>query len=692
MDSTPQREPRELMRQLLAGQLDRRGFIRRALALGFSASAVAGFLAACGGTPTATTTTSSSSSSAAATSSSSSSTSAAATSSAAGAASSSSTTKAATTSAASSAASSSAATSSAASSSASSSAAASASPTGGGASLGVKTDKPLGAGGGLGPGPKKRGGGGTVKLLWWQAPTIANPHQAQGTKDFDLSRITYEPLASFGPDDKLVPFLAAEIPSVDNGGVAKDGKSVTWKLKSGIKWSDGQPFTAKDVIFTWKYTTDKDTAAVTQGVYKGIANVEAPDDNTVKITFQEVTPGWYSVFVGTNGMILPEHVFKDQMGTNTKNSPANLKPVGTGPYRLTDFKPGDTATFEINPNWRDANGPFFDSVEMKGGGDATSAARAVLQTGDYNVAWNLQIEPAIINQMQQSGGKGKLELTPNWGIERIAVNFSDPNKEVNGQRSEKNTPHPFQSDPKVREAYTYLCDRKTVAETLYGPAGQPTANMLTNPKPLASPNTKWSFDIDKAKQILDDAGYKLSGQYRAKGGVQLKVLFQTSTNTVRQKHQQIVKDAFEKAGIQMELKSIDAGVYFSSDAGNPDTLSHFYADLEMYTNSNDSPDPWNYFESWTTDEIAQKENSWNLSNPNRWSNKEYDDTVKAAKTELDSAKRTQQFIHLNDLLVNDVAVIPQVDRLGPQAFSKEINGANVTAWDLTTWNIANWVK
>jgi peptide/nickel transport system substrate-binding protein len=442
MEPATQREPQELMRQLMAGQLDRRGFIRRAIALGFSASAVATFLAACGGTPTATTTTSSSSSTsaAAATSSSSSSTSAAASSAAGGAASSSATTtKAATSSSSSSAA------SSAANSSATTSAAATASPTSSGSSgLGVKTDKPIAAGGGLGPGPTKRGGGGAVKLLWWQAPTIANPHLAQGTKDFDLSRITYEPLASFGPDDKLTPFLAAEIPSADNGSVAKDGKSVTWKLKQGIKWNDGQPFTAKDVVFTWKYTTDKDTAAVTTGIYKGIASVEAPDDYTVKITFQDVTPGWYSVFVGTNGMILPEHVFKDQMGVNAKNSPANLKPVGTGPYRLTDFKPGDNATFEINPNWRDANGPFFDSVEMKGGGDATSAARAVLQTGDYNVAWNLQIEPAIINQLQQSGGKGKLELTPNWGIERIAVNLSDPNKEVNGQRSEKNTPHPFQ--------------------------------------------------------------------------------------------------------------------------------------------------------------------------------------------------------------------------------------------------------
>ncbi|MGN6697217.1 MAG: peptide ABC transporter substrate-binding protein [Thermomicrobiales bacterium] len=668
----------DLMRQMTAGTVSRRAFIARATALGFSASAVAGFLAACGSSNATATTGFTGATSAT--------TSAATTSAGGGAASTSATSSRATSSAA-----------SAASPAATpgSKATPGGTPTAGGQAsngLGVKTDKPIAAGGGLGPGATKRGGGGPVKLLWWQAPTIANPHMAQGTKDFDLSRITYEPLASFGPDDKLVPFLAAEIPSIENGGIAKDGTSVTWKLKQGVKWSDGQPFTAKDVVFTFKYVTDKDTAATTGGTYTGVANVEAPDDNTVKVTFTEPTPAWYIPFVGGNGMILPEHIFKDGLGNAAKNFPANLKPVGTGPYRLTDFKPGDTATFEINPNWRDANSPFFDSVQMKGGGDATSAARAVLQTGDYNVAWNLQIEPSILNQLEKTGGKGKLELTPNWGVERIFVNFSDPNKEVNGQRSEKNTPHPFQTDAKVREAYTYLCDRKTIAETLYGPAGQATSNVVTNPKVYASPNTKWEFNIDKAKQLLDDAGYKLNGQYRAKNGVQLKVVFSTTINSVRQKHQQLIKDAFEKAGLQMELKTVDSGVFFSADPGNPDTDSHFYTDLEMYTNSNSFPDPWDFLESWTTNEIAQKENNWNSKNYTRWSSKEYDDIVVQSRGEFDQQKRAEMFIKLNDMLVNNVVQIPQVDRLGPQAFSKEINGAQLTAWDYTTWNIANWTK
>ena len=92
-----------------------------------------------------------------------------------------------------------------------------------------------------------------LRLFFWQAPTIINPHLSAGTKDLSASRISYEPLASFNAEGELVPFLAAEIPSIQNGGVAEDGRSVTWRLKRGIKWSDGRPYSADDVLFTYQY-------------------------------------------------------------------------------------------------------------------------------------------------------------------------------------------------------------------------------------------------------------------------------------------------------------------------------------------------------------------------------------------------------------------------------------------------------
>ncbi len=116
--------------------------------------------------------------------------------------------------------------------------------------------------------PTKRGGGGTLKMLYWQGPTLLNPHFAIGGKDFDASRLFYEPLARWNADGDMVPILAVEIPSLDNGGLSEDGKSVTWKLKQGVTWHDGQPFTADDCVFNWEYATDTETAAVTIGIYR----------------------------------------------------------------------------------------------------------------------------------------------------------------------------------------------------------------------------------------------------------------------------------------------------------------------------------------------------------------------------------------------------------------------------------------
>ena len=160
-----------------------------------------------------------------------------------------------------------------------------------------------------------------LKLLYWQAPTILNPHLTNGTKDLEASRITIEPLASFNNEEELIPFLAAEIPSRENGGLAEDGKSVTWKLKQDLKWSDGQPFTAEDVIFTYEFVTNPQVGSVSSGIYDIIESVEAIDDYTVKVNFKNVTPTWFRAFVGTFGGILPKHIYENYQGSQARRSP-----------------------------------------------------------------------------------------------------------------------------------------------------------------------------------------------------------------------------------------------------------------------------------------------------------------------------------------------------------------------------------
>lgn len=538
----------------------------------------------------------------------------------------------------------------------------------------------------------RRGEGGLVKLLWWQAPTILNPHLAQGTKDFDASRIVLEPLADINDAGELVPVLAAEIPSVENGGVSSDAKTVTWKLKQGVTWSDGTPFTSKDVKFTYEFVINEATTATTLGNYTVIESVETPDDYTVVIHFKNPNPGWMNVFVGPYGMILPEHVLRDYIGEKARNAPFNLNPVGTGPYKVKEFRPGDVVVYEMNENYREPDKPYFAQVEMKGGGDATTAARAVLQTGEVDYAWNLQVEAQVLDQLERNG-VGVVEVIEGVNVERILVNMTDPRKEVDGERSKLGVPHPWQSDLRVRQAYALACQRDVIANTLYGRAGQATANILVAPERFVSKNTSWKFDLDEAARLLDEAGWtKGPDGVRQKDGVRMEILYQTSINPVRQKTQEIIKNAFEQLGIKVELKSIDASVFFSSDPGNPDTYAHFYADIEMFTNGPASPYPLDYMLSWygREDNIAQKANNWAGNNIERWQNEEYDRAFEQAQTELDPDKQAELFIKMNDLVVNNVVVIPLVHRNSVSGRAKNLTGLELSRWTDETWNIANW--
>ncbi|MCM8748644.1 peptide ABC transporter substrate-binding protein [Thermomicrobiaceae bacterium CFH 74404] len=538
----------------------------------------------------------------------------------------------------------------------------------------------------------QRGQGGLLRLLWWQAPTILNGHLAQGTKDFDASRPVLEPLADIDKDGNLVPILAEEIPSLENGGLAEDGSSVTWKLKQGVVWSDGTPFTAKDVVFTWQYVVDEGTTATTAGNYLNIQSVEAVDDYTVKVTFKEPTAAWMGAFVGPYGYIVPEHVLKDYVGEQARNAPFNLNPIGTGPFKVREFRPGDVVIYEMNENYREPDKPFFSEVELKGGGDATSAARAAIQTGEVDFAWNLQVEAQVLKQLEETG-VGQLGITPGVNVERILVNMTDPRTEVDGERSKLGVPHPWQSDLKVRQAYALLCRRDQIADQLYGPAGKATSNILVAPERFVSPNTKWEFNPDRAAQLLDEAGWTLGPDgVRQKDGVQMSIVYSTTINPVRQKTQEIVKAEFEKVGIKVELKSVEASVFFSSDAGNPDTAAHFYVDIEMFTNGPTLTYPIDYMISWWGDEsnIAQKANNWGGSNYERWQNEEYDQLFEQARTELDPDKQVELFVRMNDLVIENVVVIPLVHRNDVQGYAKNLEGLELSGWTSNLWNIANW--
>ena len=538
--------------------------------------------------------------------------------------------------------------------------------------------------------PTKRGGGGALKLLWWQGPTLLNPHFATGTKDQEGSRIFYEPLAAWDGEGGLVPILAAEIPSRENGGLSADGRTVTWKLKRGVTWHDGAPFTADDCVFNWEYARDPATAAVTIGPYKDI-KVTKVDSHTIRIEFAKPTPFWADAFVGTAGQIIPRHLFSAFSGAKSRDAPTNLKPVGTGPYKFVDFKPGDMIRGELNASYHLPNRPFFDTIEMKGGGDAVSAARAVLQTGEFDFGWNLQVEDEILKRLE-AGGKGRAFITPGGNIEFMQLAFSDPNTEVEGERAHPNSRHPIFSDLAVRQAMALLIDRKSVQEFIYGRTGVATANFVNNPPRFRSPNMKFEYSLDKANAVLEAAGWKRGGDgIREKGGRKLKFLFQTSINAPRQKTQTVIKQAAAKVGIDLELKSVTGAVFFSSDVANPDTYGKFWADMQMYTTTMTQPDPERFLDQYVSWELSSKANKWQGRNISRWRSDDYDKAFRAAEGELDPVKRAAHLIRCNDLACGDGYIVPLIYRPRVAGVATKLV-APLSGWDNDMWNLRDWYR
>jgi len=539
--------------------------------------------------------------------------------------------------------------------------------------------------------PTKRGGGGSLKVLWWQAPTLLNPHFAVGTKDQEASRIFYEPLAAWDVDGNLVPILASELPDLEKDTLSRDGRTVTWKLKPNVKWHDGEPLTADDLMFNYEYVTDTATAAVSIGAYKDMT-VEKVDNLTVKLHFKNPQPFWANPFVGHYGMLIPKHLFEAYKGAKSREAPTNLKPVGTGPYKFVSFTPGDLVRGELNPNYHAPNKPYFDTIEMKGGGDAVSAARAVLQTGEYDYAWNMQVEDEILKRLE-AGGKGHIQISPGGDIEHLQLNTTDPWTEVDGERASIKTKHPLLSDPAVRNALAVLMDRKSVQAYIYGRTGVATPDFLNNPPRYRSKNIPMEFDIEKAKKLLDAGGWKPGADgIRAKDGKRLHFVYQTSINAPRQKNQAIFKQACQKAGIDIELKAVPASVFFSSDVANTDTYTKFYCDLQMYNTTMPWPDPQPFMDQFLSWEIANKANKWQGRNITRWTSDDYDNAFKAAMVELDPVKRAALFIKMNDLVCTAHNVIPIVNRPKVQAVSNKLHSPPIAAWDNDLSQLADWYR
>ncbi len=541
----------------------------------------------------------------------------------------------------------------------------------------------------------ERGRDGTVSIIYWQAPSILNPFLSGGTKDIESASLVVEPLARYDENGNLTAWLVDEVPTVENGGVSEDLTSITWNITPGIKWSDGTDFTSADVKFTYEYCTHPEGGCAQLTKFDGIESVETPDATTVVVNFSRPTPNPYGPFVGGESPILQAAQFADCLGAAASTcSEENFNPIGTGPFVVDDFKPNDTIQYSANPNYRVEGQPAFSNVNFKGGGDATAAGRAVMETGEFDYAWNLQLAPDVIAKMQE-GGLG----TPVAGfgplVERIMLNNTNPDPALGPDERSVIKPHPFLGDPAVYKAMSLAIDRPLLVEVGYGQAGKVSCNWVPAPAIFASSTFDCSTqDIAAANAMLDEAGIvDTDGDgVREKDGVPLSILYQTSTNAVRQDFQALIKDWWSQIGIETELRNLDASVFFGGDPGSPDTFQKFYADVEMYANTFNGTDPQAYLGNGLCDKAPSPATQWQGENISRFCMEEYDALHAELSQTADINERARIGRELNDMMVENGGMIPLVHRGRLSAHANSLGGIDLNVWDSELWNIADWYR
>lgn len=539
-----------------------------------------------------------------------------------------------------------------------------------------------------------RGADGELRLVFWQGPTLLNPYLTDGSKDIEAASLVLEPLAGFDPQGAPVPRLVTEIPTVENGGVAPDFTAITWTLRPGLLWSDGTPVTAEDVAFSARYCMEPAGGCAQLARFEGIDRVEALDAQRLRITFKAPKYNPYMAFVGAASPVLQKAQFASCLGAAADDCvAANQRPIGTGPFVVTAFAPGAEVRLAANPAYRDPAKPAFATVTLQGGGDVAAAARAVLETGAADYAWNTQLAPDVLAGME-AAGLGKVISGFGGFVERLEMNLTDPAPTLpEAERSTPGHPHPILSDLRVRRALALAIDRAALVDVGYGPAGRPTCSLIPPPDPAAGDCPRPS--LKEARALLEEAGWTDSDGdgIRDRKGKRLRLVFLSSVNAVRQDVQGLIKGWWAQIGVDTEIRTIDGGVLFGGDPASPDTLQRFPGDVVLYADSQDGTDPEPYLARYACAKAPRPETGWRGENISRFCDPAFDALIEELGKTGKPERRAEIVRKMNDMLTRTTDVIvPLVDRGRLSAQALTLGGVAMNTWDSELWNAADWYR
>lgn len=533
--------------------------------------------------------------------------------------------------------------------------------------------------------------GGEVIYAMYQEPQILNPHIATQTASGEVSSAVVEGLVQFSADGEYIPELIKELPTEENGGVVlEEGKlTVTYNLLEGVLWSDGNPFTCDDVAFTWEAVVHPDSGAVSTSGYDQITSVECPDDVTVVVTYEP----FYAPYLGLFTEVMPRHA--TGAPEEMQKWPYNWHVLGTGPFKITEWVPGDHITLVKNENYRDyPEKPYLDKLIFRIT-PSREAGMAMIQTGEIDFLWDL-IE-AVVPDLEGKPGV-VVNIAAGLGTERLVLNLADP--ALDATDDPLNNPHPLLGDVRVRKAIQAAINKDEINEVLlFGAATVGTKEYNIGWPSIGCEIPPSVFDPDAAGALLDEAGFtdddgdgvrECHGCLYASEGDPLRLKIQTTTgNKLREEAEQLLIEYVGDVGIEMYIENVPSSVLFASWASDA-FRKHGQYDVLMYTTSG-GIDPHNQLNGYFgADKMPTEANSGTGFNYSRWVNMEADALVKAAGDTADIAERQELYCEFMKYIAEDLPHIYLYDRGDIHATLEGLAGYVPNTWSNQTWAVAEW--
>lgn len=504
---------------------------------------------------------------------------------------------------------------------------------------------------------------GQVVIGFSQEPVNFHPLMLAIEVDQGVHWNLFSPL--WGVDDKgnFTPQLAAEVPTVENGGISADGLNWKIKLREGVKWHDGAPFSADDVKFSLDLLNNKDFKANRRAGHELVRDITVVSPTEITWRMEKVYAPYVSILAWT--FIVPKHILEKETDVNSSNFAAN--PVGTGAFKWSERVPGDHITLKANPEFF-GDGPYVETIVFKYIPDMT-VLYTQFQTGDIDYIGLQGISPDHYEEASKLADRVVVPVALPF-IENIALNLGKP---------------VFQ-DKAVREALYYAMDKQAIIDAIYYGLPRPTESYLPYEASAFNPDLpKQVYDIEKAKKILDDAGWTPGADgIREKGGVRLAFVNSTTAgNHVREQAQQLLQQSWKEIGAEMTIQNFPPAVMWGDNWMQSKFDSAMVGIGFMIGPDADTTD---YFHSKS---INAK--GGNGQNTCQYENPEVDKLLGEAADTVDQAKRNAIYKKQQEIVRADLPYLPIFQYAMVEGTKKGLEGykPNVNT-QTNTWNVNEW--